>query len=103
MQDEGRTCSAPIHVLQAGAVTKGQKGEVLADIDGMVSPRDSGHQRGREIRDERGDCIWRGMKNWRHGRGLPVLAHCEDAHTGSDGGCVNEDENPRAAGPAGHQ
>ena len=27
---------APVHVLQAGAVTKGQQGEELADIDGMA-------------------------------------------------------------------
>ena len=27
---------APIHVLQSGAITKGQKGEELSDIEGMV-------------------------------------------------------------------
>ena len=27
---------APVHVLQIGAVTKDQKGETLADIEGMI-------------------------------------------------------------------
>ena len=48
---KARSC-APIHVLQAGAATKGQKGQELADIEGHGSSRDSGHQRGRKIRDE---------------------------------------------------
>ena len=31
---------APIHVLQAGAITKGQKGKELADIESMVAEGD---------------------------------------------------------------
>ena len=40
-----------INVLQAGAVTKGMRGEELSDIESMVNrfPR---HQRGRQIRHE---------------------------------------------------
>ena len=33
---KARSC-APIHVLQAGAATKGQKGQELADIEGMAA------------------------------------------------------------------
>lgn len=35
---------APIHVLQAGAITKGQKGKELADIEFNGSGRSSGNQ-----------------------------------------------------------
>ena len=86
---------APIHVLQAGAVTKGQKGEELADIDGMA-------EHGIPAISEDGKTVMNaalyleGMKK-AAARGIPVLAHCEDA-TLVRGGCVNEDDNSRAVG-----
>jgi dihydroorotase len=86
---------APVHVLQAGAVTKGQKGEELADIDGMA-------EHGIPAVSEDGKSVMNaalyleGMKK-AAARGIPVLAHCEDADL-VRGGCVNEDENSRAVG-----
>ena len=45
--------TAPIHVLQVGAVTMGQEGKELADIEGMVREGSPCHQRGREVGDGR--------------------------------------------------
>ena len=80
---------APIHVLQAGAVTKGQKGEVLADIDDMAAhgiPAIS--EDGKSVMDAA--LYVEGMKLAAKNC-IPVLAHCEDKNL-VRGGCVNADE-----------
>lgn len=86
---------APIHVLQAGAVTVGQKGEELADINGMV-------EAGIPAISEDGKSVMNaqlykeGMK-LAAAANIPVLAHCEDINM-VNGGCVNEDEKTSAMG-----
>lgn len=79
-----------LNVLQVGAITKGQKGEELADIKGMVlagSPAIS--EDGKSVMDAR---LARDGMNEAKKCGIPVLAHCEDIRL-VDGGIVNADEN----------
>ena len=80
---------APVHVLQAGAVTRGEKGEELADIRGMIragAPAFS--EDGRSVMNA-GLCR-RAMQILAE-ENIPFLDHCEDADL-VQGGCVNSDE-----------
>ncbi|MCI7812207.1 MAG: dihydroorotase [Lachnospiraceae bacterium] len=83
---------APIHVLQAGAITKGQKGEELADIEGMVSmgaPAIS--EDGKSVMNSD---LYRKAMEIAARLGIPVLAHCEDINL-VHGGVFNDDDNAR--------
>ena len=87
-----------VHVLQAGAVTKGQKGEELADIRGMAaagSPAIS--EDGKSVMNAQ---LYReGMKIAAE-EGMAVLAHCEDINM-VHGGVLNADAKSRELGFAG--
>ena len=87
-----------VHVLQAGAVTKGQKGEELSDIRGMAaagSPAIS--EDGKSVMNAQ---LYReGMKIAAE-EGLAVLAHCEDINM-VHGGVVNADAKSKELGFAG--
>lgn len=86
---------APVHVLQIGAVTKQQKGEELADIEGMI-------EAGIPAISEDGKSVMN-MKLYREAmelaakHGIPVFAHCEDQNM-VNGGCVNEDSQSEKFG-----
>ena len=85
---------APIHVLQAGAITKGQKGKELADIESMVAegaPAIS--EDGKSVMDSL--LCKEAMKIAECG--VPVMAHCEDIDL-VDGGVANDDESIRKQG-----
>lgn len=87
-----------IHVLQVGAVTKGQKGEVLADIEGMVkagSPAIS--EDGKSVMNAR---VYREGMLKAASLNIPVLAHCEDIHM-VNGGVMNADKNAEMLGMPG--
>lgn len=77
-----------IHVLQVGAVTKGQQGKELADIKGMV-------EAGIPAISEDGKSVMN-AELYREGMleaakyGIPVLAHCEDINM-VNGGVMNAD------------
>lgn len=77
---------APINVLVVGAVTKGQAGSELADIEGM---KEAGivaiSEDGKSVMNA--NLYREGMKEAAR-LGLPVLAHCEDI-TMVDGGVIN--------------
>ena len=77
---------APINVLVVGAVTKGQAGCELADIEGM---KEAGivaiSEDGKSVMNA--NLYREGMKEAAR-LGLPVLAHCEDI-TMVDGGVIN--------------
>ena len=80
---------SPVHVLQAGAVTKGEKGEELADIRGMIRagiPAVS--EDGRSVMNA--ELCRRAMRIIAE-ENIPFLDHCEDADL-VQGGCVNADE-----------
>lgn len=87
--------TSPIHVLQAGSATKGEKGEELSDISGMVKagiPAIS--EDGRSVMNAKlcRDALCEAAK-----LNIPFLDHCEDKSL-VNGGCVNEDEVSRKEG-----
>lgn len=86
---------APIHVLQAGAITKGQKGKELADIESMVAegaPAIS--EDGKSVMDS---LLCKEAMKIAAECGVPVMAHCEDIDL-MDGGVANDDEYIRKQG-----
>lgn len=87
-----------VHVLQAGAVTKGQKGEELADIRGMAaagSPAIS--EDGKSVMNAQ---LYREGMQIAAEEGLAVLAHCEDINM-VHGGVLNADTKSKELGFAG--
>lgn len=78
----------PVHVIQFGAITKGQKGEELADIAGMA-------EAGCYAISEDGKSVMnaslyrQGMKEAKKA-GISIFAHCEDI-TMVEGGVMNAD------------
>ncbi len=81
-----------INVLQAGALTKGSKGEELTDIKalyeaGVPALSDAG----KTVNDTY--VFFNGLKMARN-LNLPVFAHCEDAYL-EHGGVINDDENAK--------
>ncbi len=84
-----------INVMQVGAVTKGQMGEELADIEGMY------HAGCRAISEDGKSVMNANL--YREGMkmaakfDIPVLAHCEDINM-VNGGSVNADAHTRALG-----
>ena len=77
-----------IHVLQVGAITKGQAGEELSDIKAMV-------QAGCPALSEDGKSVmnaqlYKEAMKKATDLNIPILAHCEDIHM-VNGGCMNAD------------
>ena len=87
-----------IHVYQVGAVTKGQQGKELADIEGMVkagSPAIS--EDGKSVMDSN---IYREAMKIAAKLDIPVLAHCEDINL-VNGGVMNLDSKSSELGMPG--
>lgn len=89
---------SPIHVMQIGAITKGQKGQELADIAGMA---DAGapaiSEDGKSVENAqlmRKAMLIAGKLN------IPIFDHCEDKKLAGSG-VVNDDENAVRLGLAG--
>ena len=87
--------AAPIHILQAGSITKGEQGRELSDIRGMAAlgiPALS--EDGKSVMDSRlcRDGFLEAAK-YR----LPVFDHCEDIGLRGDG-CMNAGEKARKLG-----
>lgn len=81
---------SPAYIIQLGAVTVGQKGEELADIEGMA--REGCHaisEDGKSVMDA--SLYRKGMKLAKNA-GISVFAHCEDINMVEDG-VMNADEN----------
>ena len=83
------------HVLQAGAMTRGERGEELSDIEGMV-------EAGIPALSEDGKSVMtaqlcREAMTLAMKYDIPVLAHCEDRNL-VNGGVVNEDGNAQRLG-----
>lgn len=84
-----------IHVLQAGAITKGENGKELSDIEGMAKagiPALS--EDGKSVMDTR---LCKEAMQVAAKLDLPIFAHCEDIDLRADG-CMNEDENAKRLG-----
>lgn len=78
-----------VNVLQVGAVTKGQHGEELADIEGMVEagiPAVS--EDGKSVMNAQ---LYREAMMLAVKYDIPILAHCEDINL-VHGGVMNQDE-----------
>jgi dihydroorotase len=91
VHNKAKTMGA-VNVLQVGAITKGQEGKELADIDGMYKagiPAIS--EDGKSVMDAG---LYRKAMAKAAELGIPVLAHCEDKTLAGDG-VVNEDENAK--------
>ena len=83
------------HVIQIGAVTREQKGQELADIEGMAKagcPAIS--EDGKSVMNA--SLYRKGMKIAKE-NGIAVFAHCEDI-TMVEGGVMNADENAERLG-----
>lgn len=86
---------APIHVLQTGAITKGQNGEELSDIEGMVKagiPALS--EDGKSVMDPQ---LYKEAMKLASQYHISILAHCEDKRL-TNGGCMNDDERAKELG-----
>lgn len=87
-----------VNVLQVGAVTKGQKGKELSDIEGMVKagiPAIS--EDGKSVMNAQ---LYREGMELAEKYGIVVLAHCEDINL-VNGGVMNADENAEKLGVKG--
>ena len=87
--------AAIINVLQSGAITKGQQGEVLANIEEMVAA-------GAPAISEDGKSVmnaglYREAMKCAARLHIPVLAHCEDSNL-VQGGVVNADARMQQLG-----
>ena len=83
------------HVLQAGSMTRGERGEELSDIEGMVEagiPALS--EDGKSVMNAQ---LCREAMTLAMKYDIPVLAHCEDRNL-VNGGVVNEDGNAQRLG-----
>ena len=83
------------HVIQLGAVTKGQLGTELADIEGMAKA--GCHAISEDGKSVMNSSLYRqGMKIAKR-NGISVFAHCEDINM-VEGGVMNADENAKRLG-----
>lgn len=84
-----------INVLQVGAITKGQAGVELADIEGMVqagSPALS--EDGKSVMNAQ---LYKEAMTLAAKLNIPILAHCEDINM-VNGGCMNLDSKSKELG-----
>lgn len=84
-----------VHVLQVGAITKGQQGKELSDIEEMVEagiPAIS--EDGKSVMDAQ---LYREAMELAAKFDIPVLAHCEDINM-VDGGVMNADTHAEELG-----
>ena len=87
-----------VNVLQVGAVTKGQAGAELSNIEGMIKagcPAIS--EDGKSVMNSR---LYREAMKIAAKYDIPVLAHCEDINL-VDGGVMNADTNAVKLGQRG--
>lgn len=88
VQTKAKSCSK-VNVLQVGAITKGQLGKELADIEGMVSvgcPAIS--EDGKSVMNA---YLYKQAMEIAAKKNIPILAHCEDMNL-VNRGVVNHDE-----------
>ncbi len=83
------------HVLQTGAMTKGERGEALSDIEGMVEAGIPGiSEDGKSVMDSQ---LCREAMTLAAKYDIPVLSHCEDIRLVNKG-VVNADEHTERMG-----
>lgn len=85
----------PVNVIQIGAVTKGQEGVRLADIEGMA--RAGCHAVSEDGKSVMNASLYRKAMRIAKENGVSVFAHCEDI-TLVEGGVMNADGNAERLG-----
>ncbi|MCF0133332.1 MAG: dihydroorotase [Blautia sp.] len=79
-----------IHVLQAGSMTLGEKGEELSDIEGMAKAQVPAlSEDGKSVMNSR---VCKEAMKLAAKYHIPILSHCEDIDLRGNG-CMNDDEN----------
>ena len=86
---------SPVHVIQLGAVTVGQAGEELADIEGMAEA--GCHAISEDGKSVMNASLYREGMRRAAASGIAVFAHCEDIHM-LEGGVMNADQKAEALG-----
>ena len=86
---------SPVHVIQLGAVTVGQAGEKLADIEGMAEA--GCHAISEDGKSVMNASLYREGMRRAAASGIAVFAHCEDIHM-VEGGVMNADQKAEALG-----
>jgi len=89
---------ALVEVIPYGAITRGQKGEVLADMEAMSPDVVGFSDDGRGVQSS--DMMIKAMREAKR-CGRPIAAHCEDNSLLKKGGCVHDGEYARARGLVG--
>ena len=86
---------SPVHVIQIGAVTIGQKGEELADIEGMAKA--GCHAISEDGKSVMNASLYRKAMILAKENGISVFAHCEDINM-VEGGVMHADDKAKALG-----
>lgn len=90
---------AAVFVYPYGAITRGEKGETLADLEAMAPEVAGFSDDGRGVQSE--DRMRRAMELAR-ALDRPIVAHCEDESLLAKGWCVHEGDFARAHGLTGN-
>ncbi len=86
---------SPVHVIQIGAITIGQQGEELADIEGMAKA--GCHAISEDGKSVMNASLYRKAMKLAKDNGISIFAHCEDI-TMVEGGVMHADEKAQALG-----
>lgn len=86
---------SPVHVIQLGAITVGQQGEVLADLEGMAKA--GCHAISEDGKSVMNASLYRKAMKIAKDNHISIFAHCEDI-TMVEGGVMHADEKAKALG-----
>ncbi len=86
---------SPVHVIQIGAITVGQQGQELADIEGMAKA--GCHAISEDGKSVMNASLYRKAMKIAKENGISIFAHCEDI-TMVEGGVMHADEKAQALG-----
>ena len=86
---------SPVNVIQIGAVTIGQQGAELADIEGMAKA--GCHAISEDGKSVMNASLYRKAMKTAKENGISIFAHCEDI-TMVEGGVMHADEKAKALG-----
>ncbi|MDY5846256.1 MAG: dihydroorotase [Bariatricus sp.] len=92
---ERAKAECPVHVIQIGAITKGQLGTELADIEGMAKA--GCHAISEDGKSVMNASLYRKAMKIAKEAGISVFAHCEDI-TMVEGGVMNADAKAEELG-----
>lgn len=86
---------SPVNVIQIGAITIGQQGQELADIEGMAKA--GCHAISEDGKSVMNASLYRKAMKIAKENGISIFAHCEDI-TMVEGGVMHADEKAKALG-----